>query len=502
MVAGKPPPPELEELDLGLPEPPPAQIPELTLPAPTLRGRSPSGARPAVTPPSATRPAARVAPPAPGLDLDFQASVNRSAAAMNRAGGVVLGDDLDDLEMAGAPPEIAVAVELHPAKTSKPQPTGVTPDAEALGITGVDAFRAGGFGPTPTAWYLTPAYAVNVLRRRRQLRTEVAALAKQLTAAEDARDTALDDLAGALWKKLEQDRRFDEVLERARSAEQEASAASAALASTDTTFRSELQRIDRARADLEQQRTARLEAERRREGEQAQQERDLARAEALLQRAAIEQRNGRRLEQQTAQPDSGVHLPEKHAERMAALAAQIPELTRDVERHRALVQEAQAAVRQAQGETQHLTRELRRLDAERRALETKHASESSSRSASAGAAERARRDARADVGRAMLRGDVGTSLPERELDALRGHDETVRQLAREHLSHAKGVDAFDEAAFARGRTLLVVAALLGVALLVLLVVSVGGRGSGDDPAESEEPLHGRLEVPPALTARG
>lgn len=499
MAAGKP-PPELDELDLGLPEPPPTQIPELTLPTPPPRGRSSSGARPAATPPRAAPPAARAAPAAPGLDLDFQAAVNRSAAAMNRAGGVVLGDDLDDLDLAEGAPEIAIAEEVRAEKTSKPLPTGVTPDAEALAVSSVDAFRASGFGPTPTAWYLTPAYAVNVLRRRRQLRAEVALLAKKLAAAEDARDAALDDVAGALWKRLEQDRRFDEVLERARSAEKAAEAEAQALASTNATFRAELRRIDGARADLEQQRTARLETERRREGEQAHQERDLARAEALLQRAAIEQRNGRRLEQEAAQPDSGAPLPPGHAERMAALAAQIPELTRDVERHRSLVKEALAAVRQAQAETQHLTRELRRVDAERRSLEAKYASESSSRSARAGTAERARRDARADVGRALLRVDVGASLPERELDGLREHDESVRKLAREHLSHARGVIAFDEGAFARGRMLLAVAALLVVASLVLLVFSARSCGAG--PAANEEPLHGELQIPPPLTARG
>ncbi len=496
MAAGKPPPPpELDGFDLGLPEPPPAQIPELSLPAPPSRAQRSSGTRPA-----GARPAAAAAPATAKLDLDFQAAVSRSTAAMNRAGGVVLGDDLDDFDM-GAAPEIAVAVSLRPEKETKPLPTGVTPDAEALAITSVDTFRAGGFGPAPAAWYLSPAYTVNVVRRRRQLRLETAALAKKLAAAEDARDAALEDLAGTLWSRLEQDRRFDEVLERARAAEREAAAAAEALASTNATFRGELQRVDHARTELEQQRTARLDAEKLREQEHAQRERGLLRAEALLQRASIERRNGRQLEEQAA-ATAGVRLPEGHAGRMAALEAQIQELTRGVEQHRALVKEALAAVRQAQGETQQLTREIRRVDAERRALEAKYSSESSSRSASVSTAERARRDARADVGRALLKVDVGASLPERELDALRAHDEAVRQLAREHLSHVKGVDAYDAQAYATGRTLLVVAGLLVVGLLGLLVVGARGCGSERETDATEEPLHGRLGAPAALTARG
>lgn len=496
MAAGKPPPPpETTGLDLGLPEPPPAQMPELSLPAPPSRAQRSSGTRPA-----AARPAAVAPPAAAKLDLDFQAAVSRSAATMNRAGGVVLGDDLDDFDMEAAP-EIAVAVSLRPEKETKPLPTGVTPDAEALAITSVDTFRAGGFGPAPAAWYLTPIYAVNVLRRRRQLRVETAALAKKLAAAEDARDAALDELAGTLWSRLEQDRRFDEVLERARAAEKEAAAAAEALASTNATFREELQRVDRARADLEQQRTARLEAEKLREQEHAQLERNLLRAEALLQRASIERRNGRQLEEQAA-ANKGARLPDGHAERMAALEAKLQELTRDVEQHRALVKEALAAVRQAQGETQHLTREIRRVDAERRALEAKYSHESSSRSAIVGTAERARRDARADVGRALLKVDVGASLPERELDALRAHDEVVRHLAREYLSHAKGIDAYDAQGYATGRTLLVVAGLLAVGMLGLLVVGARGCGSERDPGATEEPLHGRLGVPATLIARG
>jgi hypothetical protein len=503
MAAAKPPSPDPGELDLdlGFPEPPELDIPELSLPAAATRGARAKAATPAPAAPSPAKPAgsagqrgaaaARVTKPAANLQLDFQASPPLPGVSETHAGGAVFGDGFDDFDLDGPAPEIAVSTTVPPEQQRRPLPTGLTPDADALAVTAVDSYRASGYGPIPAAWYLTPPYSIHVFRRRRALRAIVADLAKKLEAAERSRDTALDDLVGTLWSRLEGDRRFDEVLEQVRVAEREAAAASESLASTNTAFRTELKRIELARAKLEEERSQRLEVERQQEGEHAQRERGLARAEARLQRIAIEQRNNKRLEEQAAQPESGVRLPPDHAARTAELAAQVPEATEEVNHHRALTKEAAAQLRAAQAETQRVAREIGKLDAERRGLEGKFASESSSLSVSVAAAEKARLTARADVGRALLRVDVGAGLPERDLETLRAHDELVRRAAREHLAHIRGIDAYDRQAVQRGALLIGGGALLVVLLLVLLVLGARGGTGDDSPAlEDDSSLHG------------
>ncbi|MBN2196001.1 MAG: hypothetical protein JW751_24500 [Polyangiaceae bacterium] len=524
MAAEKPPSPDLDELDLGLPEPP-ADIPDLSLPAPPPeRANRPAAARPVVTRAAPAHPAAPPIVPArpaaarsgvvhpaatpPGssrddstrpvaaadIALDLAPSQQRLASTPIAMGRAVFGDGLDDFTEDDGAPEIAVATAVKPAKERRPLPTGLTPDASALDVTAIDIDRAAGYGPPPAGWYLAPPYTWRVYQRRRTLSAEVAELAQALAAAEEERDQVLDDLVTTLWPKLEQDRRFDEVLEVARAADRQAVAAAEELASTNAAFGAERQRLDGERTLLEQERTRNLEVEQQREAEREQRERALERAEGRLQRVGIEQRNGRRLEEQAAQADSGIHLPPGHADRLAELAAQIPDLLAEVDRHRVAVKEAAALMKQAQADSLRTTRELRKLDAERRTLEDKSSSESSSRAASVGATQRARRTARADVGRALLRVDLGATLPESDLDRLRAHDDAVRGLARKHLCHAQGLGAFDRSAFATGRALLAGAVLLVVGLLVVLVVFL--MSSSEHPgreapgSEDNEPLHG------------
>lgn len=462
MAAAKPPASDPTELELGLPEPPPADIPDLSL---------------------------RPEPPA-----------RAGRAAPTQSGIAILRGGLDDeLEDPVAPAEIAIA-EPVTRQAELPLPSGETPDDDALDVGPFDIDRAARFGPPPSSWLLSPGYAVRVLRRRRELRGATATLAQQLESAEDERDAALDEAARARWTELEADGRFGELLTRARDADREAAAASEALAKTNSAYGDELRRLDAARADLDRRRLEALTVEQQREAEQTQRERGLERAEARLQRLGIEQRNARRLQEEAAQADSPTKLPEGHEERMAELATQIPELLAEVDRHRALFKEASAQSQQARAETQRLTRELAAVEAERRSLESHFAKEASSRSASLGSAERERRRARGDIARALLRTELGASLAESDLERLRAHDGRVRQAARERLAHGLALDAFDRSAYRTGLWLLGSGALL---LLLAIVLLLGTwRGCGGDPGDPRNPdriedeqLHGRLAPP-------
>jgi chromosome segregation ATPase len=313
---------------------------------------------------------------------------------------------------------------------------------------------------------LSPMYAYRVLSRRSPIKKATALSHVELTSAELSRDLELMELSRELRPALEANDAFRRLLEPIRDVERVAGERSAALSEADAGYREQMARFD---AELAQLRETEASAEAFYQGKAKladSTKNELRRAEAKHQRVQIEIRGVLDVARQALGPAGGDMAPE-HAAELAELqaraAALMPDVTRALATH--------ATSTKAQDDAQA---EVRRIQNQRRQLERQKASAGSAlekqrtvRAQSVSEAEKQRRDAMADVARAVLAARGAVAVPEPRLQALRDHDKNVEAAAIRLETYVRALDSYDRGRVKQG--IILVLSVLGVVLLSILL---------------------------------
>ncbi|HXK16530.1 MAG TPA: hypothetical protein VNG33_01905 [Polyangiaceae bacterium] len=427
------------------PGPPSFDIPDLELePAVSKRPAQVSSAR---------APAAK--PPAPAVSE------------------ISLGDDGDDgdndfeLIQTGSNVDLSIGTSPQVAKQhvdSSNWPSGRTRAADQLPIDPAEVALVAGYGPAPKNAVLTPVYAYRVYSRRAPLKKAIVELHAELNQAELLRDTELMQLATLLRPTLESSEVFRRLLEPIREIERLAGDRSAALSEADTGYKAQLARFDTELAQL-------------RDGERAAQaacaekallkdasEKELRRAEAKHQRVQIEIRGVVDLARQALGPAGGDMSPE-HAAKLADLQARGQALEPELTRARSAHGDTSAALDRADAEARRLQTQIRQLERQKATALGSLEQQLSARAAGVSEAEKQRRDALAEVARAVLASRGSVAVPQPTLDAIRQHDKRVEAAALRLETNLRALDSHD-----RERVKLGVILVLSAAALVLVSI--------------------------------
>jgi hypothetical protein len=345
-------------------------------------------------------------------------------------------------------------------------PHGHTRPTDQLPIDPAEVTLAAGYGPAPVNAVLAPVYAYRVLSRRSPIKKATALYHAELTSAELARDLELVELANELRPVLEANDAFRRLLEPIRDVERVAGERSAALSEADAGYREQMARFD---AELAQLRDAEAKAEafyqeKAKVADSAHNE--LRRAEAKHQRAQIEIRGVLDVARQALGPAGG-DMPPEHAAKLAELQARATALAPEL-------LQAKTAHGTAAKEQANAQAEVRRIQGQARQLERQKASAGSSlekqlsvRAQSASQAEQQRRDAMADVARAVLAARGAVAVPEPRMQALRGHDKSVEAAAIRLETLVRALDSYDRPRVKQG--IILVLSVFGVVLLSVLL---------------------------------
>jgi hypothetical protein len=425
------------------------KAPEPTFEIPDLELAPPVSRRPAPTA-AARAPTAALAPEAATFGLE-----------------IALPDLDDDLLQTG--PSVALSVEVSPAAVRRQEerwPHGHTRPADQLPIDPAEVTLLAGYGELPGNALVAPAYAYRVLSRRGPLKQTVKALNAELTLAELARDTQLMQLSHELRDAIEANDAFRRLLEPIREVERLAGERHAALSAADAGYREQMARFDAELARLHeaeaQAQAVQDEKARICEGTESQ----LRRAEAKHQRVQIEIRGVLDVARQAVGPAGG-DMPPEQATRLAELQARAEALAPELAAAKSAHAAASAAQEQAQADA-------RRLQSQRRGIEKQKANAGGTlqkqldvRAQSASEADQQRRDALAEVARAVLAARGAVEVPQPLLQALREHDAKVEALAIRLETHVRALDSYDRQRLKQG--IIVALSLLGVVLLSILL---------------------------------
>jgi len=402
--------------------------------------------------------------PKPALDSHGSLSQKEPSAAASAAdlfGNIAAFDDVlnDDRLQAGIPLDLAEAPRAAMAAAepaASPWPTGQTPHGEDLHLDPEAIFKIVSWGGAPQTWLECPTYAWLVFRGQRELRIELDRAQRELAAAEARRDTRLGTLAVERAADIADDPSFVSVresLDRAHRAHADATSQShaeirarseakaqavAATAAAQATLAERNQQLESAQRNVEQ---AELEARRER---------------ARLQRLHIEIRaiDQAAVKEYTAQA---------RQERLKKEATTLEPLVAATEQR---LEERRRQLRIAEEEGRRARLALREIeDRAGAASRASHPTRSTALSALE-ATEAAVRQARADIGRALLATRGRIALSDQTRDELLGLDKSVELLSlRCALLRAAQV-SYDRAAVRKGVQLVV----LLLALLVLFVL--------------------------------
>jgi len=427
------------------PPAPSFEIPDLELAPPvSKRAAAPTPARPAPAP---------LTPEAAAFGLEISLPE--------------LDDEDEQLLQKGSNFELALGVSPQAAQRHRENwPQGRTRSPEQLPIDPAEVALVAGYGAAPRNPLASPLYAYRVLSRRGPLKRALAARNAELGEAELARDTQLMQLASELLPALEGNEVFRRLLEPVRQVEQLAGERSAALSQADAGYREQMARFE---AELSLLREAHALAqqsavEKARAAESAKDE--LRRLEAKQQRVQIEIRGVLDVARQALGPAGGDMSP-AHAAQLSGLQERSkaiePELAQAKSRHAAAAAEegqAQAEVRRGQAQIQKLERQKASAGS---ALEQ----QLSARAAGVSEAEQQRRDAWAEVARAVLATRGAIKVPAPLLQALREHEHSVEMAAIRAETQVRALDAYDRERVKQG--VILVLSALGVVLLSILL---------------------------------
>ena len=140
-----------------------------------------------------------------------------------------------------------------------------------------------------------------------------------------------------------------------------------------------------------------------------------------------------------------------------------PELADAKSRHAA----AKADLESADAEARRLQTQIRKLERQKSGAGDAHGKQLSERAAGVSEAEKQRRDAMAEVARAVLAARGSVAVPEATIAALRQHDATVEAAAVRLETHLRALDSYDRERVKQG--VIVVLSVVGVELISILL---------------------------------
>jgi hypothetical protein len=413
--------------------------------------------------------------PAPSKRAAPVASTRAPAAARPAApavGELSLGDsDDDDFELIKVGPSVDLAIGAGVESSSRRVessgwPSGRTRAAEQLPVDPAEVALVADYGSAPQNTILTPFYAYRVFARRAPLKQAIGELGTALAQAELQRDTELMQLSLALRPTLEANDAFRRLLEPIREIERLAGDRSAALSEADSGYKQQMARFD---GELLQLREAEAKAQTistEKAALKAGTENLLRRAEAKQQRVQIEIRGVMDQARQVL-GEAGGDLPPAHAAKLAELEARSTALEPELGQARTTHGAASAALDAADAELRRLRTQLRQVERQKAAAGGALEKQLSQRAAGVSEAEKQRRDAMAEVARAVLAARGSIDVPEATLDALRRHDKSVEALAVRLETHLRALDSYDRERVKHG-VILVLSAAAVVLLSILL----------------------------------
>ncbi len=448
------------------------EVPDLEL-APVVSKRSPVVPRKPVEAPRQSSSG-----PTSGRELDLEAGPGVTLAS---SGGLALGsygsafpggdeDDADDgfqLIQTGSSVDVAGADPSWVDRTQRTEaawPSGRTRSAEQLPVDAVEVALTAGYGPAPESALLTPVYAYRVFTRQRVVRGLVKALHQQLAQAEAERDGSLAELATRLRPSLEASDTFRRLLEPIREVERMAGDRSQALSEADAGYRERMSKFEQALGSL---REAEALAKVRVSSERAlvdAAESEFRRAEAKHKRTQIEIRGVMDVARQAVGPAGG-EMPQAQAEKLAELQAKAAALEPDVVRTKSALDAANQELQKAEGEVRRVQGDMKKVEREKAGVGGSLEKQLSVRVAGVSEAEQQKREALAEVARAVLASRGAVPVPDDVLAALTSQDQRVEKLAVRLETHVRALDAHD-----RDRAKLGVSLALGALGLVVLAI--------------------------------
>lgn len=406
-------------------------------------------------------------------DLDLEPVVSTRQGASSRGHGLsesAFGGDDDfellptggaRLELSGGP--VAIATNESPAPRG-PWPSGRTKPSEQLTIDPLEVTLVAEYGPAPKSALLTPLYAYRVYARRRALLRAVAEQHAALQREEAERDAALAQLTNELRPRLESNESFKRALDPVREVERLAGERSAALSQADAGYRQQMASFDQELSRLHEV-TAQAQAlVARCSGAAETTESALRRAEAKYKRVQIEIRGVMDVARQALGPAGG-DIPAPQAAQLAELQARLQGLEPELSQARATHTGSSAELAKAQGELQGLEQQTRQLLRQKASASGGLEQQLSVRAAGVSDAEKQRRDALADVARAVLGARDSLAVPEATRQALLAHDARVEAQAVRLETHVRALDSQDHQRVRQG----VILALSALGVVVLAI---------------------------------
>jgi len=385
---------------------------------------------------------------------------------------ISLGDDGDndfELIQTGSNVDLSLGTAPEVAKRhveSANWPSGRTRSAEELPVDPAEVAFVAGYGPAPQNAILAPLYAYRVFSRRAPLRKAVGEWHAQLIQAELLRDTELMQLAAGLRPTLENNDVFRRLLEPIREIERLAGDRSAALTQADTGYKEQMARFDSELAQLRDDERAAQATSAEKALLKDAAEKELRRAEAKHQRVQIEIRGIVDLARQTLGPAGG-DMPAEHAAKLAELQARGQSLEPELQQAKTTHAAAVSALDQADADARRLQTQIRQLERQKRNAAGSLEQQVSERAAGVSDAEKQRRDALAEVARAVLASRGSVAVPETALEALRQHDKSVEAAAVRLETHLRALDSHDHPRTKQG-VILVLSAVAIVLVSILL----------------------------------
>lgn len=363
----------------------------------------------------------------------------------------ILDDDLLGSNFDGAPLDLDVSDSSRLAKAGSPPaptrewPRGITPEVGSLPISPEQIEPLCSWGPRPTQFWQSIAYAYFVHVGRHQLFAQMQPISDELAKAEAHRDECLAALATRLKDSLSGEGCLDSKVEAVTAAYAVYGNLADQQQTTEANLSSETLAIDQTLLE-NQERLAEAEGDFLRVGRAYENaEISLKREQARLQRIGIKQRN---VEQSILQG-------EQASARLQELQRQSESLLPQIEAAQVHVISISATLKQASLKIDRLKSQIWELQ-RRRSLQSRSLSNQLRRASKAteSAIEEQKR-ALADLGRAILAANGRIAVDDATLNQLSRHDESVGTLWLRKQVYLQALSSFDRDAAKRGTAIIV-----------------------------------------------
>lgn len=329
------------------------------------------------------------------------------------------------------------------------------------------------YGPVPTKIWETPAYAVRVVSRRRELQSEARRAREEHALRENAFFDSLVALVDSLRPALERHPDGGRWLAPIYDIESRARARGEALESTSQEFSAKVGEIDREIALIEEAQIVERKKLEPLTEEFSRRKDEHERSEAMLKRIDIEIRAAQQAARAAAGPDAKVAPPE-HASRLAALAMEREARSEDVVRTKGELDEVRRPYQAQERVIAENLKEIEGLRKRRRSLEESYARQLSVRSEGVADAARERREMSIEMGQRLLE-ESPVPLDASAKSAVEKASVVAAEARRKLERYVQASEAFEREPLRRGLILLGTGLALIVAFSLWFVL---GRDAG------------------------